>query len=79
MKPSFVLLAALLGAASVQAADERPRPVKTPITLPLQADAPVPRIVVVGHRRPAAQARLNPTQPVAVAQAKPRRDMNCRG
>ncbi|QSI77032.1 hypothetical protein [Niveibacterium microcysteis] len=79
MKSTVLLLAALLAAGAAHAAEQRPRPGKAPITLPLQADAPVPRIVVVGHRSPAAQARLSAEKPVAVAQAKARRDANCRG
>ncbi|WP_374403082.1 hypothetical protein [Niveibacterium sp.] len=79
MKSTVLLLAALLGAGTAQAADQGSRPGKAPITMPLQADAPVPRIVVVGRRSVADQAKLGPAKPVAVAQAKPRRDANCRG
>lgn len=79
MKSTVLLLAALLGAGAAQAADQRPRPALAPITLPLQADAPVPRIVVIGRRSVATQAKSSASKPVTVAQAKSRRDTNCRG
>lgn len=79
MKSTVLLLAALLSAGAAQAVEQRPRPGKAPITLPLQADAPVPRIVVIGHRSVATQAKSSASKPVTVAQAKPRRETNCRG
>lgn len=74
------LLLAAFAAAGAHAAERSKTPsAARPVVVPLQADAPIPRMVVIGHRSAAATAKADADTKESVAQAKPRRDADHHG
>ncbi|GAA5175678.1 hypothetical protein GCM10025771_08500 [Niveibacterium umoris] len=86
MKLTAFLLAALCASTTAHAAEAPAKPADTPIKVTarpvfIAADAPIDRMVVVGHRSAAAKAKAVATADArtTVAQAKDRCDGNRRG